>query len=191
MLGRQLEASLVGRVTDAIQKALPPWVSSESAAERAAEVFDHVFVDSIDDFDFEAKFPSDSMDHKFDVILALDVLEHLVDPWRVVRSISKLLTPEGVLIVSVPNLRHKSVIKDLVFHNEFRYTDAGILDRTHLRFFVRRTAIELCESGGLVVTQCLTNKKLKKSRRLFSILTRGWSDDFYNQQFNLVAKARP
>jgi hypothetical protein len=37
MLGRQLEASLVGRVTDAIQKALPPWVSSESAAERAAE----------------------------------------------------------------------------------------------------------------------------------------------------------
>jgi hypothetical protein len=40
------------------------------------------------------------------------------------------------------------------------------------------------------VSDCNTNKKLKKSRRLFSILTRGWSDDFYNQQFNLAARRR-
>jgi SAM-dependent methyltransferase len=168
------------------------------AAERAAEFFDDVIVESIDTFDFEAHFPSKSAvspdrsidDEKFDVILALDVLEHLVDPWRVVRSISKLLAPRGVLVVTLPNLRHRSVVKDLVFRNEFNYVDAGILDRTHLRFFVRKTAIELCESGGLVVTRCTTNKKLKKWRRLFSVLTRGWSDDFYNPQFNLVATHR-
>jgi len=163
------------------------------AAERAADVFDHVYTESLDEFDFEAHFgsgaptPSEGNVEAFDVVLALDVLEHLVDPWRVVRSVSKLLKPGGVLIVTVPNIRHRSVIKDLVFRNEFRYQEAGILDRTHLRFFVRKTAIELCECGGLVVTQCGTNKKLKKSRRLFSILTHGWSDDFYNQQFNLVA----
>ncbi len=161
---------------------------SAGAAERASEVFDRVLVESLDTFDFDARLnPNDD----FDVILALDVLEHLVDPWRVVKAISNRLTPKGVLIVSLPNIRHKSVLKDLIFRNEFSYTEAGILDRTHLRFFVRKTAIELCECGGLVVTQCTTNKKLKKSRRLASILTRGWSDDFYNPQFNLAAVRRP
>lgn len=154
------------------------------AAERAAQVFDRVFNESLDDFDFDARLPGE----RFDLILALDVLEHLVDPWNVVRAVSKRLAPSGVLIVTLPNIRHKSVVQDLVFRNEFRYQDAGILDRTHLRFFVRRTAIELCESGGLVVTECATTKKLKKTRKLLSILTRGWSDDFYSQQFILIAR---
>jgi len=160
---------------------------SSEAAERASEIFDRVLVESLDAFDFDERLETGE---EFDLILALDVLEHLVDPWRVVRALSKRLSPRGVLIVSLPNIRHRSVIKDLVFRNEFNYADAGILDRTHLRFFVRKTAIELCECGGLVVTDCVTHKKLKKSRRLFSILTRGWSDDFYNQQFNLAARRR-
>ncbi len=160
---------------------------SPEAAEAAATVFDRVDTTSIDELDFESTFA----EQRFDAILALDVLEHLVDPWRVVRSISRLLTPEGVLIVTLPNIRHKSVVADLVLRNEFRYADAGILDRTHLRFFVRRTAIELCESGGLQVTRCSHVKPLRKKKKLFSILTRGWSDDFYAQQFILTARHRP
>jgi SAM-dependent methyltransferase len=158
-----------------VLRSLGVEVSSE-AAERASEVFDRVLVESLDSFDFDERLETGE---EFDL-----------DPWRVVRALSKRLSPRGVLIVSLPNIRHRSVIKDLVFRNEFNYADAGILDRTHLRFFVRKTAIELCECGGLVVTDCITNKKLKKSRRLFSILTRGWSDDFYNQQFNLAARRR-
>ncbi len=84
-----------------------------------------------------------------DAVLCLDVLEHLVDPWVVVRRLSPLLRPGGALIASLPNLRHYKVSLPLLLRGEFRYDPAGgILDSTHLRFFVEATARELVAAGG-------------------------------------------
>ena len=87
-----------------------------------------------------------------DAILCLDVLEHLPDPWAVVRRVTPLLRAGGALIASLPNLRHYKVSLPLLLRGEFRYDPAGgILDRTHLRFFVESTARELVAAGGLEI----------------------------------------
>lgn len=85
----------------------------------------------------------------FDLILCLDVLEHLVDPWSTLKRLQSLLRPGGQLIASLPNVRHHSVILPLLLSGKWRYETAGIMDRTHLRFFSRATAIDLLQQAGL------------------------------------------
>ena len=85
----------------------------------------------------------------FDCLVFGDVLEHLVDPWTALRSTVKLLRRGGTVVASVPNLRHLGVTLPLLFAGRFEYEDEGILDRTHLRFFTRRSFVELLASAGL------------------------------------------
>lgn len=86
-----------------------------------------------------------------DTILALDVLEHLVDPWAMVARLHAILRPGGAIVASIPNVRHYSALLPLLFRNEWELADAGVLDRTHLRFFVRDTAVALMTSSGLTL----------------------------------------
>jgi 2-polyprenyl-3-methyl-5-hydroxy-6-metoxy-1,4-benzoquinol methylase len=86
----------------------------------------------------------------YDLILFLDVLEHLVDPWTTLRDYRRLLSPTGSVIVSVPNIAHLGIVKGLL-RSRFSYRDDGILDRTHLRFFVLPTTLELVEGADLKV----------------------------------------
>jgi 2-polyprenyl-3-methyl-5-hydroxy-6-metoxy-1,4-benzoquinol methylase len=76
-----------------------------------------------------------------------DVLEHLVDPWEALRVARGLLAPGGVAIVSVPNVAAWPVRFGLLA-GRFDYADFGLLDRTHLRFFTRRSAHELVQAAG-------------------------------------------
>ena len=89
----------------------------------------------------------------YDLILLLDVLEHLVDSLSTLRKLSTRLKVGGSVIVSVPNIAHFSVSIPLLLQRRFSYSDAGILDRTHLRFFVEQTAIELLNSANFRVTK--------------------------------------
>jgi len=92
----------------------------------------------------------------FDLVVLADVLEHLPDPLRVLRSVRSLLNPGARVVVSVPNVAHVSVRAQLLF-GRFRYTERGILDRTHLRFFTRRTVMELLTASGFSVSQTTTS----------------------------------
>jgi methionine biosynthesis protein MetW len=84
---------------------------------------------------------------KFDCVMFLDVLEHIANPHEVLIDAARLLTPEGVVILSVPNVAHWSVRWELLFGN-FEYAQAGIMDATHLRWFTRKTVESLVESAG-------------------------------------------
>ena len=84
---------------------------------------------------------------KFDTIIFADVLEHLAWPVGILKKYADLLKPEGTIIVSLPNVGLWSVRLGLLF-GRFRYQDSGVLDRTHLRFFTRRSAIEMLRSAG-------------------------------------------
>jgi SAM-dependent methyltransferase len=86
-----------------------------------------------------------------DLVLCLDVLEHLVDPWAMLRRLVALLRPGGAVVASIPNVRHMHVVLPLLFRGRFEYADEGLLDRTHLRFFTRRSAVDLLEGAGLRV----------------------------------------
>jgi 2-polyprenyl-3-methyl-5-hydroxy-6-metoxy-1,4-benzoquinol methylase len=92
----------------------------------------------------------------FDKVLLMDVLEHLREPERLLRECQGLLKPTGRLIVSVPNVANITVRVMLLF-GQFRHAERGILDKTHLHFFTRRTARKMLESNGYrVVTQKMT-----------------------------------
>lgn len=91
----------------------------------------------------------------YDLILLLDVLEHVPDPTNTLRKLASVLQPSGQVIVSLPNISHLSVSIPLLLQRKFTYQDAGILDRTHLTFFVEDTAVKLLNDANFVVTRGL------------------------------------
>jgi len=86
-------------------------------------------------------------DQKFDVIVFGDVLEHLKDPWRVLKESHDIIKPEGYVVASVPNIAHGAVILALL-EGKFEYSKYGILDNTHLRFFTRESVLKLFKDCG-------------------------------------------
>ena len=89
----------------------------------------------------------------FEVITCADVLEHLRDPTAVLRHLARWLAPGGRLVCSIPNVRHESVLMPLLLEGRWDYVGAGILDRTHLRFFTIESATRLLLEAGLAVDE--------------------------------------
>lgn len=134
------------------------------AIEGFAEVKDQLAanVDRAIIHDLELDLPDDL--GRFDLVLALDVLEHLRNPERVVAQLAAMMDEGGTFIVSVPNVAHVSVALPLLINRRFNYVDAGILDRTHYRFFVEASAVALLNSGGFEVTDGLADGLHRKAR---------------------------
>lgn len=86
----------------------------------------------------------------FDCVAFNDVLEHMTDPWGALTQSRQILSPGGVVIVSLPNIASFGIIRQLL-RDEFTYADSGVLDRTHVRFFTRTTAIGMAERAGFAV----------------------------------------
>jgi methionine biosynthesis protein MetW len=86
-----------------------------------------------------------ALGRQFDVVVLADVLEHLTDPGRLLRAVTEVLRPRGKVLVSFPNVSHADVALMLA-QDEWKYQPAGILDRTHLRFFTLGTFRELAFS---------------------------------------------
>lgn len=84
-----------------------------------------------------------------------DCLEHLRDPWLLLRRIRTAIDPDGTLLVCVPNAQHWSVQWRLASGN-FRYEDSGLLDRTHIRWFTRITLLEMFQGAGWRVESGMT-----------------------------------
>jgi len=115
------------------------------SVDRAQSICDRIIVVDLNKFDAPV-LAEDS----FDIVICGDVLEHLVDPLTTLKLLIERLKPEGQLIISVPNVAHAWVRLNLMF-GRFEYTAQGILDRTHTRFFTRRSLIRLVTDAGLDV----------------------------------------
>lgn len=85
---------------------------------------------------------------KFDCVIMGDVIEHLIDPWAALKNVYDMMKPGGCIIASIPNVLNISVVYDLLQGN-FTYQDAGILDRTHRRFYTRREILKLFKTAAL------------------------------------------
>jgi 2-polyprenyl-3-methyl-5-hydroxy-6-metoxy-1,4-benzoquinol methylase len=138
----------------------------------SGNIEDPAFLDSV----LDAEGP-------FQTILCLDVLEHLVDPWKIVARLHKALVPGGVIVASVPNVRHYSAFLPLAFQDRWDLADDGILDRTHLRFFVRSTAIELMTCSGLKLEEVRGNAPGGRKVRLAQALSLGALNSFTYLQY--------
>ena len=91
------------------------------------------------------------LDVDYDTMLCNDVLEHVADPWSVLRTLTaEHVRIGGSVFVSLPNVQCAEVVAPLLV-GRFDYADDGVLDRTHLRFFTRSSARELLTSAGLTI----------------------------------------
>jgi 2-polyprenyl-3-methyl-5-hydroxy-6-metoxy-1,4-benzoquinol methylase len=153
----------------------------ESAAEEAATVLDRVIVGNVERMDLP-------YEDYFDCIMFADVLEHLVDPWRMLRRAKNLLRRDGVIVASIPNVQHSRVLFNLIL-GRWEYEQYGIMDSTHLRFFTRKSIKTLFTSTGYELRQ--VSGILGSSRvRLMHFATAGLADPFVTRQYLVVASAK-
>ncbi len=156
-------------------------------AKEAATKLDHVLcadlnhaavIDVLNDFDKAS----------FDYIICADVLEHLVDPWETLADLAVFLKPGGRLVLSLPNVQHWSVWVPLILMGRWKYREAGILDRTHLRFFTRATSRELVVRANLQVIECRPSM-WRRSERMLNRITFGLLEGWLTSQWILVGKS--
>ena len=96
----------------------------------------------------ENNYISDVLHQKYDFIVVADVLEHLYDPEKFLSDIPRLVNKNGSIIFSVPNVTHIALGLDLLRGN-FNYSENGLLDKTHLRFFSRSSLLKLLNKYNL------------------------------------------
>lgn len=110
-------------------------------AEFARRHYDEVITSPIEDIHFH---------DNFDLINCGDVLEHLQDPWKMIKCLYDHLRREGFLVLSVPNVAHWSIVKDLL-RGKFQYIPVGLLCVTHIRWFTESSIREALQHAGFVV----------------------------------------
>jgi SAM-dependent methyltransferase len=168
-----------GRATRTVGVELFP-----DAAERARERVDELLQGNA-----EILLPAHLAPASFDLVLCLDVLEHMVDPWAFVTRVQALMKPGAVLIASIPNVRHLRVVLPLLLAGRWRYEDSGVLDRTHLRFFTHSSAMALVEPPGLRVTACLRRlPPVGSMSGVVNLLTLGLARDLFTRGFLIAAR---
>ena len=153
-------------------------------AKKAESNLDRVLVG-----DVEA--PADLLeeDRRFDCIIFADLLEHLKDPWSVLRKFSRHLTPEGRIVCSIPNIQHYKIIRDIII-DRWLYREEGILDRDHLRFFTLTTIKNLFAVTGYKILTMERNTKASKLLKILNKLCCHKLDNYLTQQYLVVGRRR-
>lgn len=154
-----------------------------AAAEIARRHFDHVLCGDI--LEQISKLPRSH----FDCVIFNDVLEHLVDPYRVLRELKPVFAPDAVIVCSIPNIRYFRSFFNFVIRGEWHYEEEGIMDKTHLRFFTKKSIAEMFTSVGYHVLR-LEGINATPSWRvgLLNLATFGFFEDTKYLQFCCVAR---
>lgn len=152
-----------------------------AAADEARRHLSEVIVGDIHQLDLS------DLTGAFDALIISEVLEHLVDPWASLRRLADCLKPGAMVYVSSPNVSHWQVIRMLV-RGDFSYQDAGVLDRTHLRWFTPSTYRALVEGAGLDVISVEPASPMSGKARLVDSLTGGRIRHLFIAQIMIVAR---
>lgn len=151
------------------------------AAARAAEHYDRVVVGPVED-----ALAGEDLQGPFDTIACYDVLEHLIDPERILAQLRTLAAPGARLHVSVPNARHLGLVYDLMVRGTFGYTEFGHRDATHLHWFTRRDLEAMVTRTGWRVQASSPNPFRGRDRHLARFTPRR-SHELMALQWNVVA----
>jgi 2-polyprenyl-3-methyl-5-hydroxy-6-metoxy-1,4-benzoquinol methylase len=132
-------------------------------------------------------------DQGFDLVVCNDVIEHMVDDAAFLNAVRSKMAPGAYLFGSVPNLRNLPVLQALLFGKDFHYQDAGVLDRTHLRFYTEKSFTRLlAESGFEAITLQGINRKLRPASLWWRLVL--WLPQLRDtrwQQFAFIARLKP
>lgn len=160
----------------------------DQVAGEAAKGIDIAEVADLEDFERIAELlPRHG---PFDTILCLDILEHLRDPWRTVELLSGALKPGGAMIISLPNANFIGLVAPLVLFGRFDYVDAGVLDRTHLRWFTKHSMRDLVRAPNMQLEH-LEAHVPGRLKRLINLMTLGLFERFLASQYRLRVRKIP
>lgn len=139
----------------------------------AQESYQEVYMGDLNDKVFLHHI--DNLALGYDYILFGDVLEHLIDPNKVVKLLKEKLVKGGKMVISLPNVSHWELLIQLYYNGNFPKNDRGIFDKTHLSWFTKKDAIKLFTNQGLHLVSYKPNYRFrdhysKKSRIRFGIM---------------------
>jgi 2-polyprenyl-3-methyl-5-hydroxy-6-metoxy-1,4-benzoquinol methylase len=130
---------------------------NQQMAEAAKDKLNDVIIGDIEEINLEAYYQREY----FDCVIFADVLEHLKDPWNTLKTCCKYLNRDGVVVASLPNIRHYITIVNLLIKGYWPYQERGIFDKTHLRFFTLKNIYQLFKYANLDIIT------LKRNYRIF------------------------
>jgi 2-polyprenyl-3-methyl-5-hydroxy-6-metoxy-1,4-benzoquinol methylase len=159
---------------------------NQKAAADSSDHLDALFIGDVETMDLPYS------DKYFDYILLADVLEHLINPSDVLHKCKNLLSDDGYVIATIPNIKHYSVLLGLILFDEFRYTDHGVLDKSHLRFFTKKEIKRMFRDEQLEVVDLVAlglQKYGDQTLRSSKITSRLYSNNsFFAYQYLIKAK---
>lgn len=152
------------------------------ACEEASKRLDKVIMGNVQDLTLPYK------DGYFDCIIYADILEHLIDPWSVLKRQNRLLKKGGHVVASIPNVRHYRVIKKLK-SGRWDYEEKGVLDSTHVRFFTLESIKKMFRDAGYDIERIEYKISASNNRKLLNKILRGRLNESLSEQF-LVRAAK-
>jgi len=105
----------------------------------------------------------------FDCLIFGDILEHTIDPWKVLKKCKEYLKKGGYCIASIPNVSHYSIIQNLL-KNKWEYEDSGLMDRSHLRYFTLTSIRRLFYELGFTIIDIKEHMRTSIAGKILNIL---------------------
>lgn len=155
----------------------------EGAARVAQQVLSEVVVGDVE----QLALPWSA--NSFDALILSEVLEHLIEPWALLRRLNPLLKPGAQVLASSPNISHWRVIRELV-RGRFELADQGVFDRTHMRWFTPASFRAMFERAGFEVVRLDPVTPFSARTRLLSAAVGGRLDHLFTTQICLEARRR-
>ncbi len=137
----------------------------------------------------------------FDCIVFNDVLEHMLQPEQALRYAKNLLSHDGCIVASIPNIRYLPILWHLAARGEWNYADCGVWDRTHVRFFTKSSIVAMFENEGYAVRSISginsrqgipgASGRLWRAYEFVNLLFLRKFEDMKFQQFAVIARPKP
>ncbi len=174
-----------GHMTKALREDLGCTITAieinEEEAREASQFANQTTVGDIQDLSVW-----NQLDGLYDAVLFADVLEHLANPWEVLTRVKQVLSNEGMVVASMPNVAYYRIRKELLL-GRFDYATYGILDDSHLRFFTRKTMLEMFTRTGYQVTDCVRRFRVQTDRRIWRLMPDAFTYQFVIRAVPAVA----
>ena len=154
---------------------------NENLKPEAEENLDEVIIDDVE----KIELPFD--EEYFDLIIFADVLEHLYDPWFVLKKLKIFLKSDGFVLASIPNTQHWSVLFNLAL-GKWEYKNEGLLDNTHVRFFTRRTMERMFSDAGFEIKKM--NRSMGKIIRFLNMISFFLFNDILSFRYFVLARKK-
>ena len=155
----------------------------EKAASVASARLDKVICGDIESIQLEYD------NNYFDCILCADIFEHLINPENVIRKLHSLLSENGVMITSLPNIRHVVPLLKIIF-DRLEHEESGVLDKTHLHFYTLHTMKKMFTESGFEIQRIEYNRSISLKFKVANIITLGLFKPFSIYQYIFVLKKK-